>query len=1247
MKPEPELVTTDADLPVDRAKAEPLVGVRAWPDAQCSYWLSGTGKEPMLTVTVAAQPGGWLPGPADSPHAAAARAAEHAERYRLVRAQLDDPGVAVSLLTTLDPGLVLPVADGAESLRRFAAAAELFVQAAAGATPPKLTGLATLGELMDRYGISAERLATANVDQPLNRLLAAGQPLAVRTGQIEPDTVPADASTLAAVAVRLRITPERLLEDNRGLQLSADSAFVLPGIVTLPADARTLYATQAGDTLAALARRFGTTARQIVADNAEVTGTLRPGIGVAVSVGPSGESSGEGEIEADDEGEIEADDEAEIGAETEADDEAADQMVTASTDTVTGDSFQSLRARLVEQNAEVTLDAVADALDRLGAVLTMGAMLSCPLAVLGSSRDSGTATPLTGAEVSAEHGCSPVDFAAANAAVLGLLQPGVRLSVDDSTTSTAECDTLTAVLGRLTPAEAAPSIARLIAANSSVPLFRAGARALLPPPPVSVTASLGQPLEPRAPAARLAVTLRLQRPSDAIVDPAAGAVQAEPPAERADTVVPPSGDDRDSFVDDCLTALPDVRLATDASGELWAVAFGSTGIAGVHIEPSAGGTPGPRVFALRPLYRQLLDFSASIRPVTAQGGLGMSVRRQFSQLDVEYGARSFVTELDRYLAEPLSNRLPGTARGDLLAVRRRVAEAIPGSLAPLPQSQPDSPPVTEALANARTALASIGRQSLAQAYLSSVVAQYRAVVVAPYPAGGQAARLAGTLQASGRADLSLSSSRTELDPSNATCTFALANADPSDATSVSFTPEQVFDAIEVDLPQPGESSTEPVLLRFARALAGGYRVETVAAGLPATELPIPLREHPAPVSAQPMTAQATFTGPGLPTLAEATRWTSSLSYTHEHAAQDVVLLGMSPPVAAPATEAADSEAADSGAAGSEAAGDTALAEALAGYTAASVELAVLIGSDVESPDGTDAATVRGNAAASLVELATAVAAAWSAHGNDYPAADSDPVDPRLSSTYRLRAVYSDSDSTGDGGRRLDRLVVSRTGIENGIEDGWPGITLISHDGELPLTPGPVADETREYAASHHLAGTSPLTLRLDWPGLRGAPGPDARIALTVERNPTLGAGMATSAAFVLAARPIQVEVTSPSVRWSEQIPLTGDSLGQALQNAFDTLSAEQPENIRLSIEARYAEPVGEQHTVLAVLLIPELALQPDSAGAIAAALEDWQRAYHPATAGARWHLGLAVLSAHPGALPLLAFDQLVFPVPLG
>ncbi|HEX8767469.1 MAG TPA: hypothetical protein VF714_03820, partial [Jatrophihabitans sp.] len=489
-----------------------------------------------------------------------------------------------------------------------------------------------------------------------------------------------------------------------------------------------------------------------------------------------------------------------------------------------------------------------------------------------------------------------------------------------------------------------------------------------------------------------------------------------------------------------------------------------------------------------------------------------------------------------------------------------------------------------------------------------------------------AARLVAAVQEPGRSDVSLSASRTELSPSSASCTFALSSTDASFATSVAIRPRQVFDALELDLPASdsaglAEAGGEPVL-RFVRPLQGSYRPETVVADLPPAGLPVPGREHPASPSVEVMTAAPTFPGPGSPTLAEAAQWTAGLSYTHQHAAQDVITLSWSQPTPSIAATG----------------GSTALAEALACYIAASAELAELIGVDSAPPDGLDAGAAR-NAAASLAELATAVAAAWAQH---WPGGDSAaPSEAPPAGGYRLRAVYA----TGPEGQRLlDRLVVRRASAEY----GWPVLSLQSAARQQPLTAGPVAGQTREYIATEPVPA-GPLAVRLEWPGLRGAPRPGARISLAAERNAVLPAGPPISPLFLLSSPARGVDVTAPCLRWSEELTLTGAGIAEALQNAFDALVGEQPagqprEPVRLSLEVGYAEPVGELHSLLPVLRLPEFELTSNSAGAIAADLASWQRAQQPATAGAQWRIRLAVLSASQGEPPILAFDQLVFPL---
>jgi hypothetical protein len=730
-----------------------------------------------------------------------------------------------------------------------------------------------------------------------------------------------------------------------------------------------------------------------------------------------------------------------------------------------------------------------------------------------------------------------------------------------------------------------------------------------------LAASPGRALELPALATPLVVTLRLQRT-------APQASSGTETVERADTPVPPSAD-RDAFVDDCLTALPDLRLATDAYGAWWAVSFDGRGIAAVRIESAAGGVTEPQAFALRPLYPALVDVSVAIRPVTATGELGQPAVRQYQGLDLEPWARSFLADLDGYLAEPLRSRLPAPAGEQLEGFRRQLSDAIATGVAPL-QSSESEPLAAAALSNARTALASLARTGLADAYRAAVLAQYRAVAVSPYGAAGRpAARLLATVQESGRSDLGLSTSRTELHPSSASCTFALTPTDADGPASVASSPRQVFDAIEIDL-----AGKDRTTLRFVRPLTGGYRVEALVADLPPAELPVPLREQPQPVPAEPMTTTATFAGAEQPTLTEAVQWTAGLSYRHQHTAQDVVRISISSWTPTQATTP----------------GNPALAEALAGYFDAAARLTTLIGTDVEPPDGTDAGTLRGNAVASLITLVTEITTAWRGHRTGPAAATSDasPVpikgnDAGFSGEYRLRAVYS-AGSNADGQHLLEVLTVSRTATDG----DWPTIAVATPDGFLPLTPGPVLDDRRGYTATGSLI-VSPLTVRLEWPGLRGASGPDARVTLTAERNAALHDARPTNPEFVRTARPVQVPVPNPCLRWDEEIPLPGADLVQALRDAFDVLAVGQPQHLS-GFQVRYVEFVDGLPIVRSAL-IGDLVMGPENAVQLAAAMQDWQRKAQPATTeGAVWHLRLTVHSPRNGEPPLVTFERLVLPV---
>jgi LysM repeat protein len=181
--------------------------------------------------------------------------------------------------------------------------------------------------------------------------------------------------------------------------------------------------------------------------------------------------------------------------------------------------------------------------------------------------------------------------------------------------------TLTAVVERFRRAGIATSIETIVSANADVAFLRAGAAVLVPPATAQLTGRVGSVTPggitwtfPDA-VFPLRVTLELAR-DEALVDPtlagAAGRDRAAVPAAR------PTDDSQDAartlaaFAADLQAAVPVLRVATGqvlgGDTDVWAVDFGSTGIADVTVTPplTIDGKLQPRTFAIRPLASTLI-----------------------------------------------------------------------------------------------------------------------------------------------------------------------------------------------------------------------------------------------------------------------------------------------------------------------------------------------------------------------------------------------------------------------------------------------------------------------------------------------------------------------------------------------------------------------------------------------------------------------------------------------------------------
>jgi hypothetical protein len=1122
---------------------------------------------------------------------------------------------------------------------------------AANAALPLRNGVAgdgmSLAALAARAGASAVRdVAPLNV--AVRDLFPAGTALDLGAWPT-PTPVPPGAETLDELAGRLGTTAAALLAANGASALADQSVLTVPGAAVLPAaGVRVPYAAGGDDTLAAIPARFATDVARLAQDNRGMPGLLPAGTEVTVTVGGSRRT----------------------------------------TTATAADSLTSIWRRLHDQDAGVDFALVVAAVAPLR--LATGALLSCPAAALAPRAPLTAGSPIaasgaamTSAEVAAAYGVDELAFAQANAALVGVLAPGVPLRAPsgEQETTTAH-DTLNALLSRFAARGLAVALEELLSANPGAALYSGGARALLPPPPATVSAALGAAAGPYAePAFPLVTTVRLQRDA-AVVDPSLATPGRDGPVERADAVVPaPTSSDRgaartlDAFVDACLAALPNLRLASaKARGEaadLWAVDFAAGGIAQVALTAPVTypgrQTRAPRCLALRPLYTAPQSRAdVPVQPLGTDGRLGEAAPASFAGADVETWARRLLADLDLVLA-PAS--VAGIYRhvasrpdlATLLQLRWRLANALAAGLAPVLKGS-DARAADGAAAAAATLARACG-SSLAAAYDVTLAVQYDEQASASYPAPpAPTARLHGSARGTRQPGTATSFSGADapLLPTPSFSTFLLSVADPAGQAVVEPGPLAfAADALELDVRTldgtDGAQSGE--WLTFVRPLTGGYATGAIAGDLGAPSLPIPLRALPMPPLLLDQGASATAPGPR-PPLTEAARWTFSVTYAHEHAAQDELQLRAlfnipGPPGPQPLVAGTD------------------LAAELWRWASVAEPLREQLGWYAAGPDrGTAPAGVLDNAAHALATLLGPIVAAWEGHwaggAADARAAaeaarlgDGDPYD------LRVRVDWT----TGEEPLLAAvALTLATTGARPSPTGAWPAVAwrLPDDDTFVTLTPDPSGpqDGTLRYLPpdGSRLARVALPTLRIAWEGLPVATVQNGRAQVSVRRNEHLLPGVPTTDAFVMETPVVTAtDVATPVVSWADELPLAGATLTAAVTAALTDLFGPLPDRapagappvtFQLAYGHQLIAPDPDSgsdgmRSWLPVALWPHQPLAAGLAAAVGAAADGWLRAVRPSPDGAAWGLSLTLSSNLPrrDSRPLLALERLVWVPP--
>ena len=1094
-----------------------------------------------------------------------------------------------------------------------------------------VTGEATLAD--NPSGATTADLVSSNLATP--DLYEAGALIYLGVfGTGSPAKVtPGAGDLLGEFAARYGCPPAALLSANSGLTIVSGNRLAIPGAVTLPAsDALFVpYTLRASDTLSGIAAGFALAddpdkATDLAERNRNMPGTVTQGLSFDVDV----------------------------------------DGTQVPVDTTGLTTFQAVLENVQQTAPAATMADVAAAFDTAGRLAADGLLVCPPVSLASDTKPSA---------ISGLYGVTGAAFGLANAGVMGLLMAGTELSAPDPTIAAIRVtanDTLNSIVGRFNVAyleadlPATVTVASLIDANAEVAVFKQGATAVLPPADITLTSTL-TPAYP-GPAFPLTVEMTVARPAALVHSDFAG-TSAE--SATATIAAPAAGASLNfnTFEEALTDALEDLRLATakmpDHAADLWAVDFGSTGITSVDIARTVtfGSDKLARMIALAPLYGALVSRAAvSIEPLE-NGSLDptQAVNQDYQGIDVEIWAGRFLADFDRMLGP--ANAAAINAIADLqtqfqrmMAAKRTLQGAIPTDLQgiflvnqssgpTLPRAVTD-PNLTDGIAEAKRIFGEALGVSLASGWATAALVQYDATVNSAWtratdPDGTAALYGEGrsTDEQTGAANRSwrLAAGKVYLAETAPFLTLPLSVSDPGAQSHVAL--DLVYTVSNVEIHRrpvdvaPGYTASD--WLAMTPVLSGDEIPAALDVALGPSDVPIPLKAFPAlPI----IVSQSGNGDPTVPvTLDTAALWTFDFVYSHEHAAQDHVVLtaefNLSPPVE-----------------GSMLAGENEdLFTALAQYVAVSDDLNGLLTGLTDPKSTVDPATLSA-AVTTFADLATDIASLWTVRlpnsggaaqdgGDDWVAAESYPVSA---------ALVTDTGA-------LQSYTLTRLETETGGDLDWPEVSAKALNGGWVMLVGQTpSGSSRVYLppSDTTILLPSTRTFSIGWPGLNVGERQNARIRLEVVRNADLLGpdGPATAEAFVYrTALVTATDIVTPGITRTDPLAITGDTVEAALQSAFDTLfpAATRPDDLKLTFGLFYGYTLvaGDDPLVseLAVGLLPDTTLDSTTAGTISDALTAWQTSVKPATAGGRWVISAMLYSSYdPGKRVLLSLERLSY-----
>jgi hypothetical protein len=242
---------------------------------------------------------------------------------------------------------------------------------------------------------------------------------------------------------------------------------------------------------------------------------------------------------------------------------------------------------------------------------------------------------------------------------------------------------------------------------------------------------------------------------------------------------------------------------------------------------------------------------------------------------------------------------------------------------------------------------------------------------------------------------------------------------------------------------------------------------------------------------------------------------------------------------------------------------------------------------------------------------------------------------------------------------LDTLTLVSEQAQPGPTGDWPNAFCRAADGSLvPLTPGTPSNNVLIY----QFPEKPPITAEqwpqftLEWPNLNVSTIENAQAAISVRRNQKLlgPSGPDTNPGFVYRTAAIDSpNVITPLLAWPQRVDVTsvGPNVTAALQSVFQTLfgaASDQPITVAVLYGYQLVPPSADDPegivTYLPVTLYPNQKLTAETAAAIAAALEEWQKRNPPAVQRGEWAFAITLYSQlDPNRKqPLLSLERLAY-----